>query len=163
MSKVKANLKKKDRFTIFKNFSEKISESNENKLSIYKNLLEEYKKYTVKEILNLDPIKGSIPLLKKLKTRKKSIYINSATPLDSLSLVIDGRGLNIFIDGIYGMECSKIMNLIKIKEQSSSDKNSMIMIGDGKDDKEAALNFGIEFLPVGELLTMSKPNYSNLI
>ena len=163
MSKVKANLKKKDRFTIFRNFSEKISQSNQNTEEIYKNILEEYKKYTIQEILNLDPIKGSIPLLKKLKIRKKSIYINSATPLDSLSLVIEGRGLNIFFDGIYGMECSKIMNLIKIKNHSSSDKNSMIMVGDGKDDEESALNFGIEFLPVGELLTMSKPNYSNLI
>lgn len=163
MNKIKATATNKNRFSIFKEFSKNIPKTKKSEEEIYSDLLFEYRKYTVSNILKLDPIKGSISILKKLKNLKKSIYINSATPLESLSFVINQRGLNIFFDGIYGLESSKIMNLKKIQENSNCKKNSMIMIGDGLDDKEAAHDFGIKFLPVGELLTNSKPDYTNII
>ena len=162
MNKIKDNPINKNRFTIFKEFSKNITESKERAEEIYRDLLFEYRKYTVSNILKLAPIKGSISLLKKLKNIKKSIYINSATPLESLSFVINRRGLNIFFDGIYGLESSKIINLKKIQENSNCEKNLMIMIGDGLDDEEAAHNFGIKFLPVGELLTKNKPDFTNI-
>ena len=68
-----------------------------------------------------------------------------------------------YFDEIYGMESSKVDNLKKIKKKSNSNKKYMIMIGDGLDDKDAATEFKIDFLPVGKILTKTNPNYSRFI
>ena len=154
--------KNSDRFSIFNNFSEKISANKDKKNIIYENLLKNYEKYTVEEIIKLKPINGSIKLLNYLKSKKKKIYINSATPLNSLVLTLKGRNIYHYFDKILGMENGKIENLQLIKKHSKSDKEMMLMIGDGKDDFKAAYEYNIKFYPVGDYLTSNRTDYSEL-
>ena len=153
----------KDRYSIFKIFSRIISNKKLSEVSLYKKLIVDYHNFTLENICKLKPITGSLELLKKLKRKDKFLFINSATPYSSLNEIM--RKLEIFhyFDGIFGMEASKLENLKKIKEESHSNKRFMIMIGDGIDDKQAATQFKIDFLPVGQLLTKSYPNYSRFI
>tara|TARA_Y100001978_G_scaffold202623_1_gene224405 strand:+ start:1637 stop:2281 length:645 start_codon:yes stop_codon:yes gene_type:complete len=152
-----------DRFFIFDNFAKTISKNEKEAELLLKDLLVEYNNYTVKKITNLKPIEGSIKLLNNLKKRKKKIYINSATPYNSLLLTLNRRKLTNYFDKIFGMEKSKIENLRKIKEHSKTDKKLMLMIGDGKDDLKAAELFKIKFYPVGTILTDTITDYSHLI
>ena len=60
------------------------------------------------------------------------------------------------------MENGKIENLQLIKIHSKSDREMMLMIGDGKDDLKAANDFNIKFYPVGNYLTPNRTDFSEL-
>ena len=152
-----------DRFKIFKIFTEKFCNNPDKNNKVYENLLKDYEIYTVNEIIKLSPIIGSIELLNTLKNLEKNLYINSATPYDPLLKTLDGRKITHYFDAIFGVENNKKENIRKIKNHSSSDKKSMIMIGDGKDDMNAAEEFDIDFYPVGTNLTSSVTDFSALI
>lgn len=153
----------KDRYSIFKMFAKKISNKKLSEAILYKKLIDDYHNYTLENICKLKPIIGSLELLKKLKKKGKYLFINSATPYSSLKEIIKKLEIFNYFDGILGMESSKLENLEKIKIETQSKKRFMIMIGDGFDDKYAANEFKIDFLPVGKLLTKSYPNYSRFI
>ncbi len=157
------NSPKKDRYSIFKIFARIISNKKLSEVFLYEKLIVDYHNFTLENICKLKPIFGSIELLKKLKKKGKYLFINSATPYSSLNEIIKKLEIYNYFDGIYGMESSKLENLKKIKKESNSKKRFMIMIGDGIDDKHAATDFKIDFLPVGKLLTKSHPNYSRFI
>ena len=152
-----------DRYFIFKKFSEIICKEKTKQVSIYEKCLKNYGDYTLKKIIELKPIQGSVELLNKLKIIKKKLYINSATPSTYLELILKNRNLNIYFNKIFGMEGNKLENLKKIKEDSKTLKNKIIMIGDGKDDLKAANEFNIKFYPVGINLTGTFPNFKSLI
>ena len=152
-----------DRFSTFKNFAETFSRNPEEANHLYNKLLNDYKKYTVSKIVNLKPINGSLELLNNLKKKKKKIYINSATPINSLLLTLNGRKITHYFDKILGVEQSKKENLKCIQKHSKSEKKSMLMIGDGQDDLKAAEEFKIKFYPVGTNLTSTHSDFSHLI
>ena len=157
------NLKKKDRYSIFKFFANKISNKELKESFLYKKLINDYHNFTLNNISKLEPIVGSLELLEKLKRKGKYLFINSATPYSSLNEIIIKLEIFHYFDGVFGMESSKLENLKKIKNESKSNKKFMIMIGDGLDDKDAANEFKIEFLPVGKSLTKDYPNYLRFI
>ena len=163
INKIMKSETKIDRYFIFRNFSEIICNDKTQQKYIYEKCLKNYGDYTLKKIIDLKPILGSIELLTQLKNIKKKLYINSATPFSNLELILKNRNLNCYFNKIFGLEGSKLDNLKRIKEDSNSLKNKMIMIGDGKDDLKAAKEFNIKFYPVGINLTGIFPNFTSLI
>ncbi len=163
INKIMKSETKIDRYFIFKKFSEIIYDDKTKQKYIYEKCLENYGEYTLKKIINLKPILGSIELLNQLKNIRKKLYINSATPFSDLELILKNRNLNCYFNKIFGLEGSKLENLKKIKDDSNSLKNKMIMIGDGKDDLKATKEFNINFYPVGMNLTGKFPNFTGLI
>lgn len=157
------NNKNANRYLIFDKFVRVISANSNKFINLYEKLLKAYEHYTVQEIIDLQPINGSLELLSKLKIMGKKLYINSATPFDSLSLALTGRNLSNYFDQILGGEDKKIDNLKIIKSHSKSFKKRMIMIGDGLDDFQASKIFNINFYPVGLELTGRTTDFSSLI
>jgi len=157
------NLNKKDRYSIFRFFANEISNKELKESNLYKKLLNDYHDFTLNNISKLEPIIGSIELLEKLKRKGKYLFINSATPYSSLNETLVKLGILNYFECIFGMELSKLENLKKIQKEYKLNKDYMIMIGDGIDDKEAANEFKIEFLPVGKNLTKNNPNYLRFI
>ena len=152
-----------DRYTVFKYLAENVSLDDNEVYQTYQKLLKDYKLYTNKKIINLPAIKGSLELLNQLKNQKKKIYINSATPKDSLLLILNERNLTHYFESVLGLEKSKIENLKFIQKHSKSEKKFMISIGDGIDDFKASNDFKIKFYPVGSFLTNKPTDYSALI
>jgi len=152
-----------DRFTMFKIFTEKFCSKRDEINNFYAKLLKDYEAYTVKQITKLNPVIGSIELLNTLKDLKKNLYINSATPHNSLIKTLNGRKMTYYFDKIFGIENGKIENINKIKKHSKSNEESILMIGDGIDDMNAAEQADISFYPVGIKLTGKVSDFSELI
>lgn len=157
------NNEKANRFLIFEKFVDVVSTHSNKYKNLYEKLVKAYEKYTIQKIVDLKPINGSIELLSKLKIMGKKLYINSATPLNSLYITLERRNLNNNFERILGGENKKIENLKIIKSHSKSYKKKIIMIGDGLDDLQASENFNINFYPVGLELTGQPPDFSSLV
>jgi phosphoglycolate phosphatase-like HAD superfamily hydrolase len=77
---------------------------------------------------------------------KVPLYIASATPIDELMLIIEGRKLNQYFKGIYGAPSRKfeMFNDILNKEKISS--SDLLFIGDSKEDYEVTIRSGLQFI-----------------
>ena len=157
------NNEKANRFLIFEKFADVITSNSNKYKNLYENFIKAYEKYTIQKIVELKPINGSIELLSKLKIMGKKLYINSATPFNSLSITLKKRNLNNNFEKILGGEDNKIENLRIIKSHSKSYKKRMVMIGDGLDDFKASEYFNINFYPVGLQLTGKLTDFSSLV
>ncbi len=163
IAEILKNNKKANRFLIIEKFVDVICTNSNKWKNLYEKFIKTYEKYTVQKIVELKPINGSIELLSKLKMMGKKLYINSATPMKSLSLTLNRRNLNNNFEQILGGEDKKIENLKLIQSHSKSHKKRMIMIGDGLDDFQASETFNINFYPVGLELTGRPTDFSNLV
>tara|TARA_B100001250_G_scaffold393233_1_gene395803 strand:+ start:1400 stop:2020 length:621 start_codon:yes stop_codon:yes gene_type:complete len=163
MKSIKESFYNKDRYTIFTAFIKHYYQDKSVFENEYKAILTKYKKYTINQIINAEPVPGSIDVLKNLRVNNKKIFVNSATPLDSLKQSVEGRGLDIYFDRCFGMESNKSKNILEIARITSANLNSIIMIGDGLDDKEAADHLSVSFFPVGKLLSGRPPSFLNLV
>lgn len=83
--------------------------------------------------------------LRKLKERYP-LYINSATPDDSLRTTLSLLGIETFFRGIYGGSLGKVENLRLIAHREGVRPDEMIFVGDSAGDMHAAHEFGCHFL-----------------
>ena len=94
-------------------------------------------------------MQGATDLLINLRHAGLRLYLNSATPIDSLLTILDRRGWTVLFDGIHGGPISKIEALHKISEAEHASGKEITVIGDGLDDAWAAELFGAQFIAVG--------------
>jgi len=89
------------------------------------------------------------------------LYINSATPHDSLQRIIERRGWSTLFAGIYGCPPgSKSEHLKAILEREQAEPASVVMIGDGLGDLAAAEDCGCKFVGVRGEFSAFAPNVS---
>ena len=77
---------------------------------------------------------------------KKKLFVNSATPEDELNKIIKERKEDIFFYKVYGSPKSKFENLTNILKKYNISKKNFIFFGDAKQDLEAAIKCGIDFV-----------------
>jgi len=94
-------------------------------------------------------MQGATDLLINLRHAGLRLYLNSATPTESLLTILDTRGWTVLFNGIHGAPNSKIEALHKISEVEHASGEEIAVIGDGLDDAHAAQLFGARFIAVG--------------
>lgn len=92
---------------------------------------------------------GASGLLADLKADGFRMYVNSATPRDSLVTIVRARGWMEYFHEVYGRPSTKVDALATIVAANGGESRRIAVIGDGVDDESAANAAGCEFIPVG--------------
>lgn len=74
------------------------------------------------------------------------LYVNSATPEDSLRRLIAKRSWADYFEGVLGSPRRKIQNLLKILKHQNIQGNEALFVGDSQADWDAAAHTGCCFL-----------------
>lgn len=136
-----------DRFDIFRMFAERIEPTDKEKAAkLAKELTYTYTHTIEHKVSNCVEILGATSALKKLHEHKIKLYINSATPEESLRKTLNMRGWDHVFDDIFGRPRSKVENLKKIADITGLKPEEIVMVGDGDNDREAAEDFGSQFI-----------------
>lgn len=93
-------------------------------------------------------IPGALKFLDELKHIDATMFVASATPKEELDIIIEEKGLSKFFKQIYGAPFKK-SDVVKrfVDEGVSLDK--IIFFGDALADYDAALQYGVDFLGIG--------------
>jgi len=130
-----------DRFAIFAAFAARFgADAGE--------LAEEYGAWCETRILACPERAGATELLAHLRARGIAIWINSATPEAPLRAVVARRYPPGIFDGVRGGHGRKVANLRAILSATGYAPDEILMIGDGTDDRAAALEVGCAFAGV---------------
>jgi phosphoglycolate phosphatase len=100
------------------------------------------------KVIACDEIAGAQGALEELRERGTLLFINTATPLAAVQSILRARKLDHFFQGVYGSDAGKLENLRTIAEQSRIQAEGLVFVGDGEDDRRAAVAFGCEFIGV---------------
>jgi phosphoglycolate phosphatase len=93
-------------------------------------------------------IPGATATLEWLAARGLPLYVNSATPAEPLRRVIELRSMARHFRLSLGGPASKGENLATICSDAGVSPQELLFVGDGEDDRSAALTFGCPFAAV---------------
>jgi len=113
-------------------------------------LTQVYSDYVDYQVANAPAISGALELLIALSEGGLSVYLNSATPIDSLRKIIKQRGWDKYFNSIFGSPTTKYEALVKICDITGLAAKDVAVVGDGQDDRESATLMGCHFFSVGE-------------
>jgi phosphoglycolate phosphatase len=111
-------------------------------------LAEAYSRCCSRGIVAAPERRGARAALARLERRGLSIWINSATPARDLPHLLRGRGLSRYLDRALGGPASKSENLRRILASERASARTVMMVGDGVDDLEAARSVGTWFVAI---------------
>jgi phosphoglycolate phosphatase-like HAD superfamily hydrolase len=92
--------------------------------------------------------RGARQTLFGLSRRGLRIWVLSATPDRFLTDLLRRRGLLPWLRGSYGSSVSKEQGLRQIMTNERANRNDVLLVGDGPDDKRAARALGVKFVAV---------------
>lgn len=131
-----------DRYAIFRRFAEETGSDANVLAARYSNWCEE-------RILVCPERPGASLAMAQLRRAGIGVHVNSATPTAPLrSVVLRRYGAGSF-NGVHGGHGAKLANLEAILRQKQLVPSSLAMVGDGTDDRDAALEVGCQFVGVG--------------
>lgn len=131
-----------DRYAIFRRFAEEAGDDP-------CELAVRYSSWCEERILVCPERPGASLALAELRRAGISVHVNSATPAAPLrSVVLRRYGVGSF-DGVHGGHGAKRENLEAILRREQLLPSSLAMVGDGIDDRDAALGVGCHFVGVG--------------
>lgn len=93
-------------------------------------------------------IPGATAALEWLGERGLPCYVNSATPEEPLRRVLALRSIARQIRLCLGRPADKVENLATICADAGAGPEELLFVGDGEDDRSAALEFGCPFAAV---------------
>lgn len=93
-------------------------------------------------------VPGARDALARLKAAGKRLFLISATPQAPLEAVVEARGLLRFFDALLGAPTGKAEHLRRIMQTDGHAAKEIVMVGDGRDDQEAAALIGCRFIAV---------------
>lgn len=131
-----------DRYAIFRRFAEG-TEDDANELAA------RYSSWCEERILVSPERPGASVALAQLRGAGIRVHVNSATPTAPLRSVVLRRYGEGSFDGVHGGHGAKRENLEAILRQEQLLPSSLAMVGDGIDDRDAALTVGCQFVGVG--------------
>ncbi len=146
---------KGDRFSVYRSFVDRAHKENLSLNLNFEDLVGLYSSKVDQEVSCCKSIDRAEELLKKLQANKKKVILSSATPIENLKKIIKFRNWENYFDEIYGSPDIKEDTLSKVIAYYSLDPNSVIVVGDGLDDKYSAEINDCMFYPVG----LGKINY----
>lgn len=130
-----------DRYAIIRQFSEETG-GNADELAMH------YSNWCEERILVCPERPGASLALAQLHGAGISVHVNSATPTAPLKSVVLRRYGAISFAGVHGEHGAKRANLELILHQERLPPSALAMVGDGIDDREAALSLGCRFVGV---------------
>jgi len=131
-----------DRYAIFRRFAEEAGgDANE--------LAARYGHWCEERILVSPERFGASVALAQLRRAGISVHVNSATPTAPLRSLVLRRYGEASFDGVHGGHGNKRENLEAILRTEQLLPSSLAMVGDGIDDRDAALAVGCQFVGVG--------------
>lgn len=113
-----------------------------------KSLADAYTAHCERAVSACPPIAGAENTLQRLTERGLPLFLITATPLEAVLPILRCRGFDRFFDGVYGGPASKLENLRQISAKISTRPRDLVFIGDGEDDRRAAVAFGCVFIGV---------------
>lgn len=132
-----------DRDAIFSRFADEAGNDPRELSARYSNWCEE-------RILVCPERPGASLALAQLRHAGVRVHVNSATPTSHLRSVVLRRYGEGSFDGVHGGYGAKRENLEAILHQEQLLPSSLAMVGDGIDDRDAALAVGCRFFGIGE-------------
>jgi len=107
-----------------------------------------YTRYCEEFVAKCPEIPGATATLDWLTARGLPLYINSATPEDPLRRVLELRSMAGYFRLSLGRPTGKTENLATICADADIAPYELLFVGDGEDDRSAALAFGCPFSAV---------------
>ncbi len=92
--------------------------------------------------------RGGRRVLAALRRRGLRVWIASATPARDLLPILQRRGLLPFLHGALGGPASKVENLRHILRAERAAPREVLLVGDSRDDQDAASRLGTWFFAV---------------
>ncbi|MBU1179232.1 HAD-IA family hydrolase [Patescibacteria group bacterium] len=151
IKKVLSEIGKKSRFEILRQIFLELKNPANKINGLVREYAEKYNQMVQKEILLAYDAKTT-EIIKNLSD-SCVLYINSATPEESLLQTVKNLGIARFFRGIYGQPGTKKENLKKIISQEKVKSKEVVVVGDGEDDHDSAKSLGCLFIKVTEPLT----------
>jgi phosphoglycolate phosphatase-like HAD superfamily hydrolase len=111
-------------------------------------LIRQYSEYCDSNIAVCRDMPGAMAAMRQLRSQHVLLFVNSATPERELRPIVLGREFGTLLTGIFGAPASKSENLQKIISMSSARPDEIVVVGDGRQDREAALSVDCHFIPV---------------
>ena len=105
----------------------------------------EFARLTHEQILRCPEVTGAAALLPALGGRVLRIVV-SGTPQDELRTIVADRGMAAWFDEVWGTPRTKPEILREILKTHALDASSVLMVGDGMSDYQAAREVGVRFL-----------------
>jgi phosphoglycolate phosphatase len=125
---------------------------------IYKDILElpldndelqrlgdEFSRIALEEILTCDFVPGAREFLQR-RHRTQGLFVASGTPEGELRHIVRERRLERFFQGVYGTPAVKADIARKILEETDTDPQDAVFIGDATTDLEGARGAGVHFI-----------------
>ncbi len=109
-------------------------------------LANEYTAQCERAIAACEEMPGATQALNELSAKGLLLYVNSATPMEPLLRLLDLRSWSHFFQAVYGAEASKANNLGHIATQTGAMQHEIVHVGDQRDDKHGAEQFGCHFV-----------------
>lgn len=111
-------------------------------------LVDAYGKASQARIAAAPEVPGARQALERLRAAGVRLFLISATPQKPLEAVVAARGLTGYFDRVLGAPADKAVHLRRIVETAGLDPRDIVMVGDGRDDREAAEQIGCRFIAV---------------
>lgn len=134
-----------DRYDIFRNLCRRLDLRGEERAN---ELAHAYGELCRQSLTECDEVPGASATLDDLKQTCISLYIVSATPQIDLIPIVSNRGLTPYFRAVLGRPTGKEEHLEEIMGKEQLPANSLLVIGDGKDDQAAAIAVGCHFIAV---------------
>ena len=147
MSKILNDSSYKTRKDIFREFynaciSQKTNYSSASE--VVTEMIDSYTHLAEKSVIKAEEIEGAGMALERLNNNYP-LFINSATPSNTLKNIIYERDWLHYFKEIYGSDNSKVDNLKKICLSMNEEPANALMIGDSEADYDCSRSIGSEF------------------
>jgi phosphoglycolate phosphatase-like HAD superfamily hydrolase len=106
---------------------------------------EQFAALVIEEVVRCPFVPGALELLQAY-SGSRPLFVASGTPDDELRRIVAARNLTALFLGVYGAPKGKSAILEEILVMTKAPRASLLFIGDGKSDYEAAKAAGVEFI-----------------
>ena len=106
---------------------------------------ERFADLVVEEVIRCPFVPGALEMLKAY-VKKCPLFLASGTPEGELHRLVEARNLNAFFRRIYGAPKEKPAILEDILAMTNTPRDSLLFVGDGRSDYEAAKAAGVGFI-----------------
>lgn len=106
---------------------------------------ERFSALVVEEVLRCPFVPGALEFL-QVHCRECPLFLASGTPQDELRRLVAARDLTAMFRGVYGAPKGKSAILEEILAMTKAPRASLLFVGDGRSDYEAAKTVGVGFI-----------------
>jgi len=126
-----------------------------NKKQLLERYAEDFGKMVCEEVVNANWIEGVKDYIFSNYQKQKFVIV-TATPQKEIEYILSSIGVNNLFYKIYGYPMTKVNAILDCINKINADKNVCSMVGDSKQDRQAANASGITFFHV-DYLTLTVP------